>query len=133
MARLFISYSRRDADIAYNLVSQLRMYGYDVWVDDERIKLGEDWTRSIQKAIEEADYILVLLSPNALQSEWIHSEIRGALDLKKSIIPVLIEGNEETSIPLSLREIKYFDARKLDERTIEQLAATVQKPEPVTS
>lgn len=61
--RVFISYARRDgADLAQRLQADLEKQGFNAWIDKQRIEGGASWTNNIEKAIDDADYLLALLN-----------------------------------------------------------------------
>jgi TIR domain-containing protein len=106
MHKLFISYSRRDIDFARKLAADLEKAGYDVWWDISDLRGGDDWVRVIPAAIAASQYILVVLSPNSAESEWVEKEYTQALSLRKKIIPILLTA---TSVPFALNTINYVN------------------------
>ena len=42
---LFISYSRKDSELAHRLADDLRTAGYSVWVDVGGLRGGQKWLR----------------------------------------------------------------------------------------
>lgn len=71
----FISYSRTDTTQKQNIVKQLRARGINLWVDIENLVPGTPaWEREIERAIRSAAGIIVLLSPESNNSEWICAE-----------------------------------------------------------
>jgi len=106
MQKVFISYSRKDMDFARRLARSLEKAGYDVWWDITDLRGGDDWVRTIPTAIAESQYILVVLSPNSIQSEWVQKEYTQALTLRKKIIPILLT---PTNVPFALNTINYVN------------------------
>lgn len=106
MQRIFISYSRKDSDFVRKLAGDLEKAGYDVWWDVSDLRGGDDWPRVIPAAIESSDYIIVVLSPNAVISEWVEKEYTQALGLHKKIIPVMLA---RSSVPFALNTINYVN------------------------
>ena len=53
MGRLFISFTRKDAEFASQLKAELAKRGYEAFVDREDIKLGELWSglRELRKRV----------------------------------------------------------------------------------
>jgi hypothetical protein len=74
---VFISYSHKDEEWRYRLVTQLgvlQMEGIlDVW-DDQRIEAGDDWYPEIEKAISNANIATLMISANFLTSKFIRGE-----------------------------------------------------------
>jgi len=83
MKKIFISYSHEDLEYKDLLLKQLtvlKLEGYcDLW-EDSRIEIGKDWEQDIQKAIEQADIAILMVSAGFLTSEFIRS---------KEVLPVL--------------------------------------------
>ncbi len=63
MARIFVSYSRKNIDFCKRLTNELEKRGLDFWVDWEGIPPTVDWLKEIEKGIEEADTFLAIVSP----------------------------------------------------------------------
>src|SRR5512147_2158231 len=104
MQKIFVSYSRKDMDFARKLAGDLEKAGYDVWWDLTDLRGGDDWVRKIPAAIEESQFVLVVLSPNSTESEWVEKEYTQALSLRKKIIPIMLA---PSSIPFALNTINY--------------------------
>ncbi len=74
----FISYSSKDQTFAERLHSKLRDAKIRVWFAPEDVKGGEKLYEQIDRAIQAYDRLLLVLSENSLQSEWVMTEIRRA-------------------------------------------------------
>jgi hypothetical protein len=73
-----------------------RNKGVSTWTDFNSIRPGQRWVAEIQRALDNANYFLIVVGPKNLIGEWQDREWRGALqrtwtDPKKRIIPVLID------------------------------------------
>src|SRR4051812_17419242 len=88
-ARLFVSYSRRDAVFAERLRQTLHTRGFDVFVDTHDIAPGEEWRNRLATLIEAADVVLFVLSPDAAKSETCEWEVNYAERVGKRILPVV--------------------------------------------
>lgn len=112
MSDIFISYSRHDREFAIRLVRDLEASGLTVFFD-QRIAPGESWAASLSKAIESARYLLVVLSPEAVESEWIRQEVIVALERetqgKARVVPLMLR---ECNPPLFLAQKTYADFTK---------------------
>src|SRR5512138_2200887 len=119
----FISYSREDANLQRRIVAELRSRGINVWVDIENLIPGSPaWEREIERAIRGAAGVIVLLSPDANNSEWVRREISFAEQHQKRIFPVLIQGDEDDSIPLRLAAHQRVDLRRNFDEGLDALA-----------
>lgn len=106
MAKIFISYSRKDIGFIRKLAGDLEKAGYDVWWDLTDLRGGDDWLRVIPSAIESSDYFIVVLSPNSAISDWVKKEYTQALSSSKKIIPLMLA---RSSVPFALNTINYVD------------------------
>jgi uncharacterized protein len=89
---VFISYSHDDGG-AYvqRLVKYLADAGIPVWRDSELIT-GNRWTRVIQDKIDTCSACIVLMTPQADESEWVSNEIQRAKISRRPIFPLLVSG-----------------------------------------
>jgi len=109
----FVSYSRNDLAIQQRILAALRERGISVWVDTENLVPGTpNWERTIENGIKGCGAIIVLLSPTASKSEWVLREVIYADVHQKHIIPVLIDGNDRSSIPFHLISYQRVDLTK---------------------
>lgn len=110
---VFMSYSRRDENVMRRIAAFLRKKGINVWLDNEKLIPGTPiWEEEIEKAIKGALAIVVVLSPDSKESEWVRREISMADQNRKRIFPVLVRGDEDTSITLRLITRQYVDLRE---------------------
>ena len=123
----FMSYSREDTVKQRRIVKELRERGINIWVDVENLTPGTPtWEREIEKAIRGAMGIVVLLSPESNNSEWVRREISFGEQHRKRIFPVLIEGDDNTSTPLRLANHQHVDLRTRFEAGLDELAAAIR-------
>jgi uncharacterized protein YegL len=109
--RTFISYPRKNAEFALRLARELKSAGFDVWFDQLDIPAGARWDDEVQKALSECGIFLVILTPEAIESENVKDEIGYAIDSRKRILPVLLK---PCNIPYRLRRFHYVDFTMLD-------------------
>jgi hypothetical protein len=91
----FISYSRSDEAFVRQLATDLDAQGIEVWVDSQAIVVGEPFARKILDGIANADYLVAVLSPQAITSEWVNREIQSALTAAREkhrpvLLPLLL-------------------------------------------
>jgi tetratricopeptide (TPR) repeat protein len=111
MGKLFLSHSTRDDAVVRELRLALDELGHDVWVDSRELRGGDSLWPAIQQAIEDASAFAVVVSPDALQSEWVGKELRHALDLQQQrgrdefpVIPLLLNGTKLGAFGTLFRE-----------------------------
>ena len=83
MTKLFISHSSKDDAFVRELREALANHGQDGWIDSRELRGGDPLWPEIQKAIDEASAYAVVVSPDALQSEWVGRELQYALALRE--------------------------------------------------
>ncbi len=93
---VFISYRRTNAAWALAVYQYLNSRGYDVYFDYEGMSAG-DFERLIASNIKARAHFVVLLTPSALErtdseEDWLRREIEIALDAKRNIVPLVLEG-----------------------------------------
>ena len=113
MAKLFISHSSKDKEFVFQLSKDLCALGHKPWFDDWEIKVGECIPSKIDRAIGEADYVIIVLSPDAVNSGWVEREWQSKYwdEIEKNktlVLPILIS---DCQIPNLLKTKKYADFR----------------------
>jgi hypothetical protein len=103
MQKIFISYSRDDADFALRLAGDLRAQGVPVWLDHLDITVGSRWDHEVEVALRACATLVVLLSPASVSSHNVMDEVSYALEEGKRVIPVMIRDCE---IPFRLRRLQ---------------------------
>ncbi|HSL28825.1 MAG TPA: toll/interleukin-1 receptor domain-containing protein [Anaerolineales bacterium] len=86
---IFISYSRRDQEFVTRLASDLNAQVAGVWFDQSTIQLGQKWHDEIMDGIRECKAFILVLSPDAMESRYVREEVSKALELGKTIFPVI--------------------------------------------
>lgn len=106
--RIFISYAREDSsDLALMMRDDLQAVGHAAWLDLSEISGGANWSEAIERAIEQCDVALTLLSPASYHSQYCRAEQLRALRKGKRVIPLLVIRGAE--IPLHLEHLNYLD------------------------
>ena len=127
--QIFISYSKKDSDFALRLANDLQAAGFEIWID-RSIAGGEKWREKIESNLKSAKEVIVVLSQNALDSQWVPYEGALAVGWAKSLYPLLIE--ENIPIPPWLHEVQYINfTDKSYEQAFEELKSALTPPNPV--
>jgi len=100
----FISYSGKDHKFAKTLHDDLQNNGVRCWFDLEDIKIGEPIRPTIDRQIRLRDKLLVILSENSIQSEYVGDEVEAALEEEQKnkrlvVFPIRID-----DAPLNTRD-----------------------------
>lgn len=102
MANLFLSYSRKDETKARRFTDWVEREGHNVWRDEDDIGGGSTFSSEIEKALKDADAVLVLWSVNSVQSAWVRDEAGYGRDAGK-LLPFSLDGTEP---PLGFRQFQ---------------------------
>ncbi len=102
----FISYARVDARFVNRLQQDLELRDLHVWVDRSRLEGGQAFPQRIQQAIRGARAVLLVLTPEAMQSEWVLDEIHEAKTQGKRIIPLMLR---MTDVVMEINRIQWID------------------------
>jgi len=120
--RIFLSYASQDRELARKIADHLKNYDFYVWYDLWELKPGDSITQKIEEAISTSNYLIILLSPSSIRSEWVRRELimaQSELTARDvTIIPILISDVNENEIPIELRSIQWLDLRKDPEKKI---------------
>lgn len=107
--KVFLCHSSEDKSSVEDIYQRLNMEGWiDPWLDKEKLLPGQDWDLEIEKAVEEADVVLVFLSNNSVTKEgYVQKELRFVLKMAEYkpegtifILPLRLN---ECPLPRSLR------------------------------
>lgn len=113
--KVFISHASGDRRFAASLGEALASAGLRVW-EPHALHPGDNWALESGKALDAADAIIVLLSPDAVASEWVRREIEFAISsprFKGRLIPVLVRRTPQ--VPWILQELpQWIEARDPD-------------------
>jgi len=115
MARIFVSYSRKNIDFCKRLTDELQKRDLDFWVDWDGIPPTVDWLREIEKGIEEADTFLAIVSPEWISSPICLDELNIAVKNGKRLIPVVPIEFKWNDAPSDLSHINYIFFRETDD------------------
>jgi hypothetical protein len=102
----FMSYARADADFATKLAASLRDKGVKIWRDVDDIPAGASWDAEIQNALNQCSHLLLVATPESVQSPNVADEISFALNKGKTVIPVILKPCE---LPLRVHRAQWVD------------------------
>ena len=88
--RIFVSYARSDGkEIAAELRRRLQAEGFALSQDLTDMEGGKDWWRQIAGVIEQMEYLLLVMTPNALRSKVVRDEWRYGRQQGRCVIPIM--------------------------------------------
>jgi adenylate cyclase len=119
VARIFLSYAREDVDSAKRLAEAVAHAGHeDRW--DRHLHGGSRFTNEIDRALKDAEVVVVLWTEASVKSAWVQDEAAEGRDNER-LVPVSIDG---CRAPLGFRQFHTVefgawdrdgDSRQLDE------------------
>ncbi|EBZ4590156.1 toll/interleukin-1 receptor domain-containing protein [Salmonella enterica subsp. enterica] len=97
MTNVFISYAREDVLIARKLTEELSRYGYNIFLDQQSIRLGSHWQEDMLKKLKNADVFIALVTEHSDKSYYFNIEVAGAISYvtnsnrSKLVLPVVLD------------------------------------------
>ncbi|HWS86896.1 MAG TPA: toll/interleukin-1 receptor domain-containing protein [Pyrinomonadaceae bacterium] len=73
--KVFLSHSDRDRKFVTGLAKVLQRHGVQVWYSRTSIKAARQWYEEIGAALNKCNWFLVVLTPDALKSDWVSDEV----------------------------------------------------------
>jgi hypothetical protein len=105
--KIFLSYSRQDEAFARKMaIWMAKTLNLGVWIDVDDIQPGVKWSAAIQDGLDNCEVMVVIVSPEAMQSVNVEDEWQYFIDLGKPVVPILLRS---APIPYQLRRIQYID------------------------
>jgi WD40 repeat protein len=114
MAKVFVSYSRKDIEFAKRLTEELKKNNMEFWVDWDGIPPTVDFMKKIEKGIEESDAFLFLISPDSVKSKVCGEELAHAVKNGKRLIPLIVRDVKSENLPEALSHINWISFREQD-------------------
>lgn len=112
---VFLCHAKEDKPTIRELYRQLTAEGWmDVWLDEEKLLPGQEWDIEIEKAVEQADVVIVCLSTRSVNKEgYVQKEIRFVLNIADEkpegtifVVPLRLD---DCQIPRRIRAWQYVD------------------------
>jgi hypothetical protein len=131
MSHIFISHSHED--IEENCQNRLKQAELAVTTDND-IRGGADWRAEIDRAIREANALIVVVTPEARASEYVTYEWAFAWGVGVKVVPILLKNTE---LHPRLESLQYLDFTNRQNRPWDKLievlreAESPDRPEPV--
>lgn len=96
--KVFLSYALDDKEAARDIAKRLSNEGLDVWFDDWQIAPGDNLAKHVGRALDQADAMVVLVTPDSMKSKGVRGEIEYALMTPRfegTLIPVILKPSDE--------------------------------------
>ncbi|MBN8591630.1 MAG: HEAT repeat domain-containing protein [Anaerolineae bacterium] len=104
---IFVSYKHENHDFATQLIRQLEVAGFKVWIDVEQLRAGENWREAINQAIKDSFALIFIITPNAKKSEFVTYEWAFAQGAGVKVIPIMLQYT--AALHPQLEQLQYLD------------------------
>jgi len=110
MSSVFLSHNAVDKPFVRRLARDLVLRGIRVWLDEAELLVGDSLLTKIASAIEEMEYLAVILSPNSVGSAWVQRELEIAMSdqlmaKRVKVLPILAA---DCLLPRFLQDLFYI-------------------------
>lgn len=131
-ARVFISYSRKDGEeFAQELRVFLETNHIPLWQDRVGMEGGRDWWLQITEALDKVDFMILVMTPKAMESPIIRKEWRYARQKGVCVYPVKGVADDilvYDCLPRWLRSTHFYDLEYEREKFINDLNTRCLEP-----
>lgn len=110
--KVFISHSSRDRTFVARLARILEQHRVSYWYSAAHIVGARQWHDEIGRALHQCSWFLVVLTPNAIRSEWVKRELMFALNevrYRKRIVPLLCKPCKYSRLSWTLPGLELVD------------------------
>lgn len=114
--RVFISHAHQDAATARRLAADLAAVGRPVWIAPDSILPGEQWVDAIGRGLEMSGVFVLLLSPEAVASNWVRYETSLAIALeRRGLMDILPLDWQPCEPPIPWQAYQYLPFRTYED------------------
>lgn len=132
--KVFLSYDRADVKAAEKLRKSLEERGVRVWSDRD-LKPGTHFPEVVERAIQDADAVILLIGPKQSETPWQQIEWQAALKAawqnpQKRLVPVLID---DAKLPAFLSDrvaVKPLNGAKQWNAAVDEIAEVIKTDQP---
>lgn len=131
--QVFLSHTTADKNAVEAIGSFLTKRGLTVWIDLWRMTAGDSLVDKISEGIEHSDRLVVCLTPDSVESNWVKKEVANGLVMEiaehkglgeKFVVPALLV---PCKVPIMLRDKLYANfTNKAFDAACEELLAGVK-------
>jgi len=114
--QVFVSHATADKWLATTLCEKIETTGATTFRDDRDIDGGDDIPERIRLAIKRSKELVVLLTPNSVNREWVRMEVGAAWGKRRHFRIVAVMCHVDTvPIPAMIKDRKAMDLNQFDE------------------
>ena len=124
----FLSHSSADKPFIRQLAADLTANGIGVWLDEQRIRVGDSIPEKIAQGLAESDYFLIGMSQRSSESAWVQKELNNALmtEMRRRNVHILPLKLDDSPMPQIIAEKKYADFSKSYKAGLDDLLAALK-------
>jgi hypothetical protein len=124
----FLSHSSADKAFIRQLASDLTANGVNVWLDEQRIRVGDSIPDKIAQGLAESDYFLIGMSQKSSESAWVKKELNNALmtEVQRRNVHILPLKLDDTPMPPIIADKKYADFSKSYKAGLDELLTALK-------
>lgn len=107
----FLSHSSLDKPFIRQLAADLTANGIDVWLDEQRIHVGDSIPEKIAQGLAGSDFFLIGISQQSINSPWVNKELNNALvtEVQRRKVHILPLKLDDSPMPQIIADKKYAD------------------------
>lgn len=126
----FLSHSSQDKPFVRQLAGDLKANGVDVWLDEQRIRVGDSIPEKIAQGLAESDYFLIAISEHSITSPWVAKELNNALvnEVERRDVHILPLKLDDASMPPAISDKKYADFSTSYKAGLDDLLGVLKSP-----
>ncbi|RUS47454.1 toll/interleukin-1 receptor domain-containing protein [Cohnella sp. AR92] len=128
MAKVFISYTQYDIELARLIKDSLENLGNRVYFSNDEMVLGTNIADEIINQIKDSDFVLPILTESSINSEWVIYEMSTAIGYyqeraKPKVIPIVFDN---VRVPESIKSFLHIRASRNENFIPHKLIPTIQ-------
>jgi hypothetical protein len=110
----FLSHSSMDKPFIRQLAADLTANGVGVWLDEQRIRVGDSIPEKLAQGLAGSDFFLIAMSEHSASSPWVQKELNNALvnEVQRRKVHILPLRLDETPMPPIIGDKRYADFSK---------------------
>lgn len=119
----FLSHSSMDKPFIRQLAADLTANGVDVWLDEQRIRVGDSIPEKLAQGLAGSDFFLIAMSEHSAGSAWVKKELNNALvnEVQRRKVHILPLRLDDTPMPPIIGDKKYADFSKSYKAGLDEL------------
>lgn len=109
---VFLSHSSLDGPFGSAIADVLRQHGIPVWYSQTNLVGAQQWHDEIGAALKRCDWLVVILSPNSVNSTWVKREVVASLmdhRYDERLVPLLREPCDYDQLSWTFSSLQIVD------------------------